>query len=81
MYILLTPVTSNLSYCIMLIIVHYTYARSRGARTREYDGPQASSCEETNIFFLKQEASAGTSHLYSLTFILNQYLCYSLFVH
>jgi hypothetical protein len=65
----------------MIIIVHYAYARSRGARTREYGGPEASSCEETNISFLKQKASPSASHLYSLTFILNQYLCYNLFVH
>jgi hypothetical protein len=67
---------------IMLIIIHYAYARSREVRTREYGGLQASSYEETNIFFSlnKRQAPVHPTN-YSLTSILNQYLCYSLIAH
>jgi hypothetical protein len=40
----------------------------------EYDGPQASSCEEANIPFFLRKASPGASYQYSLTFLFNHYL-------
>jgi hypothetical protein len=73
---------SNLSYCIMLIIIHYAYARSCEARTRKYGGLQASSCEETNISFSlsKRQAPMYLTNI-SLTFVFNHYLYYNLIVH
>jgi hypothetical protein len=41
---------------------------------REFEGPQALSCEEANIFFFLSKANPGASHHFSwLLFVLNHY--------